>query len=120
MSSERLASRLEQLLANIARIRRHLRGVTAERFAADERTQDAVERCLQRICEAARRIGDVLDAEYPEAEFVKLRRLGSVLRHDYDEIDLDWLWRSLTHRLDPLEAACRQALATRSDGRSSS
>jgi uncharacterized protein with HEPN domain len=108
------------MLANIARIRRHLHGVTAARFAADEKTQDAVERCLERICEAARRIGDVLDAAYPQAEFAKLRRLGSVLRHDYDEIDLDWLWRSLTDRLDPLEAACRQALTAQEDDRPAS
>lgn len=38
-------------------------------------------------------------------------RLGSVLRHDYDDIDTDMLWRSVTERLDPLEDACRRELA---------
>jgi len=43
-------------------------------------------------------------------EFPKLRQLGSVLRHDYEDIDTDMLWRSVTERLDPLEHACRREL----------
>jgi uncharacterized protein with HEPN domain len=72
-----------------------------------------VERCLERICEAARKVGDALDAKYPEVEFSKLRQLGSVLRHDYDEIEAGMLWRSVTERLDPLERACRHELGRR-------
>jgi uncharacterized protein with HEPN domain len=99
------------MLANIARIRRHTGGMTAEIFLADEKAQDAVERCLERISEAARKIGDRLDAKYPTVEFHKLRQLGSVLRRDYDDFSADLLWVSLTERLDVLENACRQDLA---------
>jgi uncharacterized protein with HEPN domain len=103
--------RLRDILENIARIRSYIQGLAAEQLFADHKTQDAVERCLERICEAARKLGDVLDAKYPDAEFPKLRQLGSVLRHDYDYIDADMLWRSVTERLDPLEHACRSELA---------
>jgi uncharacterized protein with HEPN domain len=111
MSSSDPEQRLRDILDNISRIRSYLQGVAAPQFATDSKTQDAVERCLERICEAARKLGDALDAKYPEAEFLKLRQLGSVLRHDYDYIDTDMLWRSLTERLDPLEHACRSELA---------
>lgn len=110
MSSSDPSRRLRDILANIDRIRRHLHKMTAVRFAADEKTQDAVERCLERICEAARKLGDSLDARYPEVEFPKLRQLGSVLRHDCGDVDTDILWRTVTERLDPLEAACRKEL----------
>lgn len=103
--------RLRDIVENILRIRSYVRGIAAARFAADRKTQDAVERCLERICEAARKLGDELDAKYPEAEFAKLRQLGSVLRHDYDYVDADMLWRSVTERLEPLERACRIELA---------
>ncbi|HVA80697.1 MAG TPA: HepT-like ribonuclease domain-containing protein [Candidatus Binataceae bacterium] len=103
--------RLRDILENIARIRSHMQGIAAQQLVADRKTQDAVERCLERICEAARKLGDSLDAKYPEVEFAKLRQLGSVLRHDYDDIDTDMLWRSVTERLDPLEHACRRELA---------
>ena len=84
--------------------------MTMDFFTADQKTQDAVERCLERISEAARKIGDALDAKYREAEFPNPRQLGSVLRHDYDEIEAEMLWRSLTGRLDILETACRREL----------
>jgi uncharacterized protein with HEPN domain len=103
--------RLRDILDNISRIRSYVHGVDARQLAADHKTRDAVERCLERICEAARKLGDLLDAKYPEAEFPKTRQLGSVLRHDYDDIDTDLLWRSVTQRLDPLEHACRSELA---------
>ncbi len=111
MSSSDPEQRLRDILDNISRIRVYMQGIAAPQLAADLKTQDAVERCLERICEAARKLGDVLDAKYPEAEFPKLRQLGSVLRHDYDDIDTEMLWRSVTERLDPLEHACRSELA---------
>jgi len=110
MSSSDPARRLRDILDNISRIRSHMQGIAAQQFVADHKTQDAVERCLERICEAARKLGDIFDAKYPEVEFPKLRQLGSVLRHDYDDIDTDMLWRSVTERLDPLEHACRLEL----------
>lgn len=71
-----------------------------------------MERCLERISEAARKIGDALDTKYPDVELHKLRQLGSVLRHDYDDLDADLLWRTLTQRLDALDAACRKELGS--------
>jgi uncharacterized protein with HEPN domain len=109
--SSQQARRLRDILANVDRMRRHTGGMTAERFLSDEKTQDAVERCLERISGAARKIGDGLDARYPETEFHKLRQLGSVLRHDYNDFSADLAWISLTGRLDTLEDACRRELA---------
>ena len=110
VSSSDPKRRLRDILDNISRIRSYVQGIAAQQLVADHKTQDAVERCLERICEAARKLGDTLDTKYPEAEFAKLRQLGSVLRHDYDDIDTDMLWRSVTERLDPLEHACRREL----------
>ncbi|HVM80786.1 MAG TPA: HepT-like ribonuclease domain-containing protein [Stellaceae bacterium] len=110
MSSDDPKHWLRGMLEAIERIRRHVRGFTAQRFAADEKTQDAIERCLERLSEAARKLGDALDAKYPEVEFKKLRQLGSMLRHDCDEVDPALIWRTIAHRLDLLEAACRKEL----------
>jgi uncharacterized protein with HEPN domain len=113
LSSSDPSRRLRDILATIGRIRRHVGRLSEKRFLTDEKTQDAVERCLERICEAARKLGDQLDARYPEVEFPKLRQLGSVLRHDYDDADPVLLWRTLRDRLDPLEEACRRELKSR-------
>jgi hypothetical protein len=41
------------IIENIERIERYVLGFDEEAFDRDERTRDAVERCLERICEAA-------------------------------------------------------------------
>jgi uncharacterized protein with HEPN domain len=110
MSSDSAARCLGDMLRNIERVRRHTKGMTAKQFLADDKTQDAVERCLQRISEAARRMGDALDATHPELELAKLRQFGSVLRHDYGSVDADLIWTAVTRRLPLLEAACRREL----------
>ncbi len=110
MPSSDPAKRLQDIVRNIERIRAHMGRMTARQFLADAKTQDAVERCLERIAEAARKIGGALDVRYPGVGFPQLRQLGSALRHDYDEINADLMWRTVKDRLGPLEAACRREL----------
>jgi uncharacterized protein with HEPN domain len=77
---------------NADRIADHVAGMDRQAFLSDDKTLDAVERCLERIAEAARRIGDRFDARYPQLELGNLRRFGSVLRHDYESILPEALW----------------------------
>ena len=117
MSSRDPVRRLREILDNVGRIRRYIAGLDAGDYAGDDKTQDAVQRCLERMSEAARKIGSALDEKYPEVEFPKLRRLGSVLRHDYDRVDIDLVWKTLQARLDRLERACRAEIAARAGQR---
>ncbi len=57
MSTDREALRLQDMVENIARIESHVAGMDFAAFAADEKTIDAVERCIQRITEAVIKIG---------------------------------------------------------------
>lgn len=47
----------------------------------------AVERCLERICEAAAKLGDMAAHLMPDQPWQKIRSFGNVLRHAYDEIE---------------------------------
>lgn len=110
MPSEKPEQRLEDILENIERIRAYVDGRTRDDYLNDTMVQDAVERCFERITEAARKIGNRLDAIHPEAEFPKLREFGSVLRHDYDCVNPVLMWTFVQQRLDLLENAVRSAL----------
>ena len=110
MTSKDPARRFRDMLDNIARLRGHLGKMTRAQFLADLKTQDAVERCLERIAEAARKLGPGWDAKYPECELAKLRDLGSVLRHGYDGVDPALIWASIERRLTPLEKMARAEL----------
>jgi uncharacterized protein with HEPN domain len=111
VSSNRPELRLKDIVENIARIDRHLTGVHRADFLDDEKTVNAIERCLERISEAARKLRDKYDAVYPAVGWPELRKLGSVLRHDYDVVDRAELWRTLKVRIPPLKRACISELA---------
>ena len=79
-------------------------------FVGDRRTQDAVMYCLLLISEAAVKLQDQIDALAPGEPWDKIRSLGNVLRHGYDEIDLRVIWRIARNDLPSLRAACERAL----------
>ncbi len=110
MSSSDPAKRIGDIVDQIARIEAHVAGMDEAAFRKSPLAQDAVERCLERICEAARKIGDGLDEKYPDADFLNLRRFGSILRHDYGDIDIEIIWELVRSRLPLLKAACRTEL----------
>jgi hypothetical protein len=54
----RTADCLADILDNIGRIEKYISGLDRDSLASDGLRRDAVERCLERICEAAVRLGD--------------------------------------------------------------
>jgi len=110
MPTDRPGQRLRDIHENVARIRAYTAEMTLAAFEADRRTVDAVERCLERITEAARKLGERYDDCYPHLDLPQLRQLGSKLRHDYDDLSPRRIWAFL-RRLDDLEAFAEAEIA---------
>lgn len=92
-----------------------LSGLSAEAFAADRKTVDAVERCLQRITEAVVKIGDERMAAIAlGVPTHAVRALGNMLRHEYDNIDLVTIYNTAATDLPPLKTGCERQLRERS------
>jgi uncharacterized protein with HEPN domain len=70
-----------------------------------------VERGIEIISEASRRLPDEIKARYPDIPWRKVAGIGNVMRHDYDSVAAPVLWALVRHDLAPLEAACRAELA---------
>jgi uncharacterized protein with HEPN domain len=111
MPTENPRRRLADIRDNADRIAAHVAGMDRQAFLSDQKTLDAVERCLERIAEAARRIGDRFDARYPHLELVKLRRFGSVLRHDYGSILPESLWVYVNDDVPPIREMAETEIA---------
>jgi uncharacterized protein with HEPN domain len=103
--------RLEDILENIALIEEFTAGMDARAFAQDRKTSNAVERCLERISEPARKLGDAAEALSPEVPWPQLRAVGNLLRHDYDTVDSARVWLMVEVDLGPLKIAVQAALA---------
>lgn len=101
---------LEQIRDTLADLDRILAGKTAATYARDLVLRLAVERCIEIISEASRRVPDDLKARRPEVPWRKVAGIGNVLRHDYDEIDDAIIWHAATVEMRPLKAAVEAML----------
>ncbi len=110
MPSDVPHERLEDIIANIDRVRAHLATATPE-AELDDKTRDAVERCLERISEAAKKLGPTMEARQPQVAWRGIRGLGNVLRHEYDAVDDATIARIVEQELEPLRLACVRELA---------
>jgi uncharacterized protein with HEPN domain len=82
-----------------------------EAFDSNDLVADAVERCLSRISEAARKLGKTAETLVPDQPWPKIRGLGNLLRHDYDIVLRPILWEIIADNLPSLRNACHKALA---------
>lgn len=111
MSSERERLRLHDIIDNIDSIDAYMDGASFAAFTQDQMRVDAVERCLQRLTEAVIHIGEARMAVIaPDIPVHEVRGLGNVLRHEYGNIDLATIYRTVTDKLPGLRADCVRAL----------
>ena len=110
MSSRGTAQLFRDILEAITRIESHTSGMRLEDFRSDTKTVDAVERNLQRISEAAVRLGGEADVLCPGLPWRDIRGIGNWLRHQYDRVDLETVWRTVTADLPRLKAAVEDAV----------
>jgi uncharacterized protein with HEPN domain len=78
---------------------------TAEEISAHRMRRYAAERCVEIISEATRRLPDAWKADHPSIPWSDIAGIGSVLRHDYDDVNLDIIVKLRGSPLDDLRAA---------------
>jgi uncharacterized protein with HEPN domain len=79
-------------------------------FEKNDSIRDAVERCIERVCEAAHRLGPFAEVAMPSQPWSEIRGMGDRLRHAYDRVDVGIVWNTALFRLPSLAAAARLAL----------
>jgi uncharacterized protein with HEPN domain len=104
-------ARLVDIIEAIELIGAELSGVTIHAFQTDRRKQWLVERGLEIISEASRRLPEEMKARHSVIPWPKVAGIGNVLRHDYEHVAYDVLWRVVHDDLPVLERACREELA---------
>lgn len=93
----------------------NIRMVTAEddfaAFEKDWRTRWAVERAFEIVSEASRHLSDDLKGRHPDIPWQRIAAIGNRLRHEYQEILPDILWKIARDDMSRLEHVCREELA---------
>ncbi|MBV8824203.1 MAG: DUF86 domain-containing protein [Hyphomicrobiales bacterium] len=78
---------------------------TAEEIGADRMRRYAAERCVEIISEASRRLPETWKAEHPSIPWSDIAGIGSVLGHDYEDVNLDVIVKLRGTSLGDLRAA---------------
>ena len=105
MISPRAPLALYHLLDAIRDLEVFLGTATAEEIRANRMRHYAIERCVEIISEATRRLPGGWKEEHPSIPWSDIAGIGSVLRHDYDEVRLEIIVKLRGAPLDDLRAA---------------
>jgi uncharacterized protein with HEPN domain len=104
MPSENPAQCLLDIVENIDAITEFTARMDRDDFAADRKTVYAVVRALEIVSEATRRLPADLKNRHPEIDWVAVAAAGNVYRHEYEGVDENLIWHTVTEDLAVLRA----------------
>ena len=96
------AAYLWDMLSAARKVVASLQGLTLVDYAADEDLRLTVERRIEIIGEAARRVSQEFRDKHPEIPWKSMMAQRNVLAHEYDEIDNERIWQVAVERLPQL------------------
>ena len=91
-------------------VQRFVASLQPEKYLHDEMTQAAVERKIEIIGEAARKVSESFRRAHPEIPWTRIAAQRHVLAHDYGRIEHDRIWQVATVHVPSLLAQLQQLL----------
>ena len=110
MPFERPQSYLRDIYESVRLIEEFVQGMNLHDYSQDAKTQAAVERKLLVISEAAVRLGNDAETLCPGVPWRDIRGIGNWLRHQYDRVNSETVWITISDDLPMLETAVEKAL----------
>ena len=103
---------IRDILETIARVESKIAGKSFQDFESDWEFRFVLQRALEVVSEATRRLPDELKASRPEIRWRSIAAMGNILRHEYHTISDTVVWNAV-HEEFPLLKAAINAIATR-------
>jgi uncharacterized protein with HEPN domain len=91
-------------------IQGYIAGLDLVRYAQDRQVRSAVERELEIIGEAARRLSVEFRSQHPEVPWTSIVAQRNALAHEYQRIEHARIWKVITESLPQLEQGLRPLL----------
>lgn len=113
---ERDAAHLWDMLDAAWQIMGFSAGLTAEQIQADKRTGYAIERALEIVGEAARRVTPETRSRHPEIPWSGIIGFRNVLAHEYGAIDYQRLYTVVVEGVPALTSSLEAVLASMEGG----
>jgi uncharacterized protein with HEPN domain len=107
---------LRAILDAIDGIENATRGKSINDYHADWLLRHGIQRGIEIISEAARRVPPEFQATSPHVPWAQIMGIGNVLRHEYHRVSDALIWNVVTEHLPPLKAGVAKIDATLQDG----
>jgi len=101
---------LRQILSHAQEAVELLQGKTRQDLDQDRLLNLALTRLIEIVGEAANRVPDEVQAQYPELPWLQMRGARNRLIHGYDSVDFDILWAIVREDLPILVAQLKKIL----------
>ena len=114
-ANNRDAGSLLDMVNAIRRIQEFTENLTLDTYLESALIQSAVERQLEILGEAARRLSEEFRQSYPEIDWRRIIGLRNILIHRYDEIRQQTIWQTVITELEPLLTQLESVLSSLPD-----
>ena len=111
MPSRSTETALRDILHHIELAVQWTEGFDFPAFHNDLCTNYAVTRCLEIISEASRRLPDELKSRHPGIAWQNMARAGNIYRHEYEDVETQFVWETVQRDLPPLRTVVEEELA---------
>lgn len=106
---------LKQALDSVNSVLKYTKGVDFALFESDELVQNASIRQMEILGESVKRISEKFLQRHPEIEWLEMIGMRNVLSHEYDEIDLMIVWKTIVEDLPGLKIGLEKILGDEVD-----
>jgi uncharacterized protein with HEPN domain len=107
---DRDAAHIWDMLDSARTLHGFVTGVSFHDYTQDKKLQLAVERALEIIGEAARRVSETYRQAHPEIPWHSIISQRNVLAHEYGEVKQELIWKVATIRIPELIALLTQLI----------
>ncbi len=94
---------LQDILDAIAAVERFTANVSFDEFAQNEEKIFAVEKAIEIMGEAVKNVPDSLKKSYPEIPWKSIAGMRDKLAHQYWQIDVEVIWKTVNNDLPILK-----------------
>ena len=84
---------IDDIMRNMNKILQYTEGMEESSFCADEKTTDAVIRCIEIIGEAVKNIPETVRSTYPKIPWKQMAGMRDKVIHDYFGVQLKTVWK---------------------------
>ncbi len=112
LPEERDKGALFDMLEQCRGILTTVEGRSFHAFCADENLRYALERRIEIVGEAAKRISDSIKKDHPEIPWPKIVAMRNILAHEYGEVEDEIIWQVTQTHIPVLTAQLQAILFT--------